>query len=113
MLYRFQSRETAELLMLPKDAQRILELLGKDPHAPGVITWPEIPEAIARLQAEAQAEREQAEEAATHADGTEDADPQEPGGPRRDAVTLQQRITPLVAALERCHRAQKDMVWTF
>ena len=36
-LYRFKSRETGDLVMLQPHGQRILEILGKDPQAPGII----------------------------------------------------------------------------
>ena len=36
-LYRFKSRETSDLVMLQPHGQRILEALGKDPDAPGII----------------------------------------------------------------------------
>ena len=37
-LYRFKSRETGDLVMLKPHGQRILEILGKDPHQPGILS---------------------------------------------------------------------------
>ena len=35
-LYRFKSRETGDLVMLQPTGKRILDILGKDPDAPGI-----------------------------------------------------------------------------
>lgn len=112
MAFRFQSRETADLVMLKRDAERLLNLLGKDASAPGVITWPEMPGAIARLQAEATLEQQTPEPQGS--DGLDQEGAVDfPNGDRSGAVLLHQRIAPLVGAMRRCHAAQKDLIWTF
>ena len=37
MLYKFKSRVTGDLIMLEPNGRRVLEILGKDPGAPGII----------------------------------------------------------------------------
>ncbi|MDW8337472.1 MAG: DUF1840 family protein, partial [Tepidimonas sp.] len=35
MLYRFKSKATGDVVMLEPNGRRVLEILGKDPDAPG------------------------------------------------------------------------------
>jgi hypothetical protein len=35
MLYKFKSRSTGDLIMLEVNGRQVLEILGKDPDAPG------------------------------------------------------------------------------
>ena len=111
MLYRFQSRETADVLMFQKDAERVLTILGKDPSAPGVIIWQDLPEAITRLKAEAELERAAAAATPQTLEAS-DSEDNEPATPTGTTVQLHQRISPLVKAMERCHAARKDVIWT-
>ena len=45
-VYRFKSRETGDLVMLKPHGQRLLEILGKDPAAPGVLLPQDMPRAL-------------------------------------------------------------------
>ena len=49
MLITFKSKAAAEILMYKEHAKRILDLLGKNPDQ-GVITPPEMPNAITVLE---------------------------------------------------------------
>ena len=51
MLYRFKSRATADLILLLPHARRLLEIIGKEPGAQGIITAAQIPAAVAALEA--------------------------------------------------------------
>jgi len=113
MLYRFQSRETADLLMLQPVAERVLETIGKDALSPGVITWAEMPSVIQRLKAEAEREQQAAAEGAAASEPTEESGLQAENGAAasQDTVQFRQRIAPFLVALERCHSAQTDLIW--
>ena len=112
MLYRFQSRVTADLLMLQPVAERVLGTLGKEISGSGIITWAEIPSAICRLKAEAERELK------ASTDSTDSQLTSEPDQSADDTATnplnnvqFRQRIAPLITVLERCHAAQKDLIW--
>jgi hypothetical protein len=51
MLYKFKSRSTGDLIMLEVNGRQVLEILGKDPDAPGIIEAADAPAAIHVLEA--------------------------------------------------------------
>jgi hypothetical protein len=104
-LYRFKSRETGDLVMLEPDGRRILEIIGKDPSAAGVILPQQMPaaeqalhDAVVLEEADQQRQREEAE-----AEG-------EPP-PEFDSVSLRLRSTPFIEMLQRCEKAGVGVVW--
>ena len=104
-LYRFKSRETGDVLMLHPHGKRVLEVLGKDPKAPGVVMPADLPGAVLALQEAAHEEElEQARQIAEAAAKGEVA-------PEFDQVTMRMRIAPLVEMFERCERAGVEVVW--
>jgi Domain of unknown function (DUF1840) len=112
MLYRFQSRETADLLMLQPVAERVLALLGKDAAAPGVLTWTEMPQAISCLKTEVERERLALLDPAPQTESPEET-PSDQADHSANLIQFRQRVAPFIAALERCHAAQKDLIWVF
>ena len=50
MAYTFQSRATADLIMLKAAAEQILKLLDKPLHEAGILTVEQIPAALATLE---------------------------------------------------------------
>ena len=50
MLYTFKSRAAANLIMLQSNAERVLDLIGKQPGPKGIITAAQMPAAIAALE---------------------------------------------------------------
>ena len=104
-LYRFKSRETGDLVMLEPHGRRILEIIGKDPGAPGVILSQQMPaaeqalrDAVVLEEADQQRQREEAQ-----AKG----DPL----PEFDSVSLRLRSTPFIEMMQRCGQAGVEMVW--
>ncbi len=64
MLYKFKSRATADLILLEPHGRRLLQAMGKEPAAQGIVTVAQIPAAMAALEAAVAAEdRRQAEAA--------------------------------------------------
>lgn len=104
-IFRFKSRETGDLVMLKPQGERILEVLGKDPSGPGIIQPAEMAAAAAALRAAAEAEeadqKRQKEEAAARGEAPPEFDP----------VSLRVRIVPFIEMMQRCEKAQVDMVW--
>lgn len=104
-LYRFKSRETGDLVMLEPHGKRILEIIGKDPSAAGVILPQQMPgaaqalrEAVAREEADQQRQREEAQAKGLPA-------------PEFDSVGLRLRSTPFIEMMQRCEQAGVEMVW--
>ncbi|MDQ7745180.1 DUF1840 domain-containing protein [Hydrogenophaga pseudoflava] len=104
-LYRFKSRETGDLVMLQANGKRILEILGKDVAGPGILRPEEMPGAIAALRAAAQAEEEAQEKMKDEALANGEPVPQ------FDAVSLRMRAAPLIEMLQRCSKAEVEVVW--
>jgi hypothetical protein len=94
MLYKFKSKATGDLIMLEPNGRRMLQIIGKEVHegAPvkGILLPEQMPAAIAALQA-AIAQEEQVQQS--------------------DAVSLRQRAKPFIDMLNRCHTANKEIVW--
>ena len=101
MIYKFKSKATGDLIMLGPHGNQMLALLGREPAAQGIIEAAAMPAALAALQAAIESE-----EAAPP--GT-DEDADEPTTVR--AVTLRQRLWPMVEMLRRAHAAGVPVVW--
>ena len=110
MIYKFKSRETGDLIMLAPDAERILTLLGKVLKVPGIITFTEIAEAKATLQAAAWEANQQATQNATESGVNGDIDTM--SMQTQGIITLAQRLVPFLAMLDRCQAAKVDVVWS-
>ena len=104
-LYRFKSRETSDLVMLQPHGQRILEVLGKDPDAPGIIQPAEMTAGVQALRAAADAE--EAEQKRLQ----EEAQARGEVLPEFDQVGLRLRSVPFIDMLQRCEKAGVDIVW--
>ena len=104
-LYRFKSRETGDLVMLEPSGKRILQILGKDPANAGVIRHEEMAGAIEALntavKAEEQAQQKMKDEAAANGEPV----------PQFDAVSLRMRCAPFIEMLQRCLKAEVEVVW--
>lgn len=104
-LFRFKSRETGDLIMLEAHGTRILEIIGKDPGAAGVILPKQMSaakqslhDAVLKEEADQQRQREEA-----NAKG----DPP----PEFEAVGLRMRSAPFLDMLHRCEKSGVEIVW--
>ena len=104
-LYRFKSRETGDLVMLQLHGRRILEVLGKDPDGPGIIQPAEMAAAVQALRAAAEAEEAEQQRLKDEAQVRGEVPPE------FDQVNLRLRSVPFIEMLQRCEKAQVDMVW--
>lgn len=106
MLYKFKSRATSDLIMLEPNGRRLLQIVGKyTDDGRGILQPPEMPAAIAAL--EAAIAQEEAERRAAEAEASERGEelPAEP------SVSLRQRAAPFIEMLRRCQQAGKEIVW--
>ncbi|MDP2132232.1 MAG: DUF1840 domain-containing protein [Sulfuritalea sp.] len=112
MIVTFQSPASGDVIMFGDVAQRMMKLMGKEPADKGIVTVEQLPDAIARLKAAIEEDKQQRA-------GLQDEDlPQtEPDRSRGSAsgsrpfVTLTQRAVPLLELLEWSLKKQKPVVW--
>lgn len=104
MVYKFKSAVTGDLIMLGPQGDQLLRLLGREPAAQGIIEHAAMGSAIEMLQraiAEAQA-----------AGSAAGDDGEAPGGGRdARAVSLRQRLWPMLEMLKRAQAGKADIVW--
>lgn len=110
MLYKFKSRAAADLIMLEPQGRQILEIIGKTPGAPGIVTVAQIPAAIAALEAAVAAEAARRAQQAAEA-GAQDAPQDETDAEQADVVQLRQRVVPFIDLLRRSAAESQDVVW--
>lgn len=110
MIYKFKSKAGSDVIMMGPNGDQLLRLIGREPAAKGIVEVADMPAAIAALRAAV--EREEADRrAAADAAGEEDDEATGRTGGREGAVSLRQRVWPLVDLLERSERAGVDLVW--
>jgi hypothetical protein len=100
MIYKFKSKATGDLIMLGPNGDQMLRLIGREPAAQGIVDAEQLPAAIAALR---NAVRD-AEAQAAEAGDDEDA-------PGRNAVSLRQRLWPVIETFERALAAREPVVW--
>ena len=96
MLYKFKSKNAGDVIMLEPNGRRILEVIGKDADATGIILPEQMPAAIAAIEAAIKLEES--------ADEKDDL-------LRGDAPGLRQRAMPFIDMLKRNHKANTEVVW--
>ncbi len=101
MMFVFRSEVAPDIMMFGDVAKRLLEIIGKEAGARGVITVEQMPEAIARLRAAI------AEDRARHKPQGEG----EETGPEGPRITLAQRAIPFVEQLELSLARGKPVMW--
>jgi hypothetical protein len=104
----FRSKAAGEIFMFAETARRIFEILGKDDTPRGVITADQVPEALARLTAAVEAEKEALRAAQQQADDTERRGDEAAG---QRAITLGQRTFPLIEMLREAQKKKVDVTW--
>ncbi len=109
MLYKFKSKATGTLIMLEPQGRQILQIIGKDPGAKGIILAQEMPAATAALE-EAVAQEEQDIQDATQAQQDKDSESGTATASAR-GIRLKQRVVPFIDMLKRAHAEEVDVVW--
>jgi len=106
----FRSKAAGEIFMFAETARRIFAIIGKAEAPRGVISAEQLGEAISRLTAAVEEEkeeirraREEAEQSQRRGEATADA----PSG----AITLAQRAFPLLEMLQAAQKKRVDVTW--
>jgi len=95
MIYKFKSQATGDLIMLERDGDQLLRLIGREPAPQGIIDVAAMPGVIAELLA---------------AIAKEEAPPEDEDA-RLPPVGLRQRLWPMVEMLRRAQVADAAVVW--
>jgi hypothetical protein len=99
MIYKFKSKAAGDLIMLGPNGDQMLRLLGREPAPKGIVDVDQLASAIAALRAAVRDDEGQAEEA------------QDEEAPGRNAVSLRQRLWPVIDMFERALDARQPVVW--
>ena len=100
MIYKFTSRATGDVIMLGPHGDHLLSLLGREPAPKGIIEVAHMAEAMARIEAAVAAED------AAHAEAQQAGEPAP-----ADAVSLRQRLWPMLEMLRTAQAADVPVVW--
>jgi len=104
----FRSKAAGEIYMFAETARRIFDILGKDDTPRGVITAEQVPDALTRLTAAVEDEKEALRAAQQERDEAERRGDEAIGA---RAVTLGQRAFPLIEMLRAAQKKKADVTW--
>jgi len=115
MTYKFKSQATDDLIMLGKDGDQLLRLLGREAAAQGIIEVASMPGVLAALEAAIADEKQAGKKAETQADSADatatNAEQDEANAVSQRHVALGQRLWPMMDMLRRAQAANKPIVW--
>ena len=100
MLYKFKSKAAGDLIMLEANGRHVLEIIGKDAGAQGIIQTAEMPGAISALEL-----------AIADEETPVDNDTRLESAHRESGVSLRQRAVPFIDMLRRCLAENVDVTW--
>lgn len=101
MIYKFKSKACGDVIMLGPNGDQMLRLIGREPSPKGIIEVEHMAAAIEALQLAVRSDE-------TPADADEEpAD----GAAARPAITLRQRLWPVIDMLKRAQAAREPVVW--
>ncbi|MEZ2738329.1 MULTISPECIES: DUF1840 domain-containing protein [Comamonas] len=116
MAYTFQSRATADLIMLKAAAEQILKLLDKPLHEAGILTVEQIPAALATLEKAVLEDDARRQAIKEEMDGVGESSKEQESAAAADSaklgpVSLRQRVAPLADMLRRSAAEGKPVTW--
>jgi Domain of unknown function (DUF1840) len=106
-MYQFKSRATGDLIMLEANGQQVLSLIGKeDSVAKGILLPEQMTAAVVALEAAVAQEEAELAQRVQAAKAKGEAPPR-----RRQGISLRQRVAPLITMMQRCQKADAEIVW--
>ncbi len=107
MIITFKSSAAGDVIMFSDVAHRLMQIMGKDVTDKGILTIEQLPEAIRRLKAAIDEDKQR------FAALSEEERPLKEKGAsgERSFVSLYQRATPLLELIEWAQKKQKPVVW--
>ena len=112
MIVTFQSPASGDVIMFGDVARRMIEIMGKEASAQGIVTVEQLPQAIALLKAAIEEDRRQ--RAGVAEEDLPQTEKVGAGGTAQNSrpfVTLAQRAIPLLELLEWSLKKKKPVVW--
>jgi hypothetical protein len=109
VIYKFKSKACGDLILLGPQGDQLMRLLGREPAARGIVEVGAMPAAIAALEAaiaDAAAGRAPAGTAAK-TEAVDDRDTTD----EATAVSLRQRLWPMIEMLRQAQAAGHPVVW--
>lgn len=109
MIYKFKSKVTGDLIMLEANGKAVLKIIGKEDFgrlSKGILLPLDMPAAILALENAIALDESAHAEAIKKAQATGHEAPSQP-----NAVSLRQRCVPFIQMLQRCHKANQEVVW--
>lgn len=100
MLVTFTTDAYADITMFGDDALAMLKMMGHSGTVPGAILAADVPQALSRLTAALEAQKE-----ASSPVENEDADAEEP------VVSMANRAQPLIELLTAAAKADRNVMW--
>ncbi|MCV2356806.1 DUF1840 domain-containing protein [Paucibacter sp. B2R-40] len=105
MLYKFKSKAGADVIMMGPQGDQVLALMGREPSAQGLLAAASLSQAMADL------ERAAAEDDAAFAELQAEALAAGLSAPRREGISLRQRVWPLLELMRHSVQAGQDVLW--
>ena len=108
MIVIFQSQAAGDVMMFGDVAYKMMEIIGKEAVAKGIVTVEQLPDAIACLKAAV------SDDKARHANLREEDLPafeEAPDGTKRSYVSLARRAIPLIELLEWSLKKKVPVTW--
>ncbi len=110
MMYRFKSRDDADVVMTQPVAERMLLAIGKEVSKEGILLPDQMPDALTALQQAVGADDTSRAGQHDH-DRDDDARHDDDHAPSGDAVSLRRRVWPLVEMIKRAQAAGVPVTW--
>ena len=99
MMYKFKSKAAGDLIMTQPVGDRVLAIIGKPATPQGIIEVDQMAAATSAL------------ESAVAAESPKPADSDDGDSHRGDAVSLRQRVWPMVEMLKRAAAEKQPITW--
>ena len=104
-MFRFKSKAAADVIYMPDAARQVLAALGREPAREGILELADLPAAQRALLAAVEADE------AAFAALVAEAEAQGEPPPRRQGITLKQRVWPLLDMLRLSEAERADVIW--
>lgn len=106
MLYKFKSKNAADVIMLEPNGRQVLQAIGKQTGSQGIIQPGEMAAAITALEAAIQ--QDESRQAAAAAEAKTGKEGEEKPG---EAISLRQRAAPFIDLLRRNAKDGTEITW--
>jgi len=125
MLYKFKSKASGDVIMFETHAKALLEIMGKDPSAKGILLVADMPKALEALEVALKKHGHEANHEAEHEAGHEVGHEKGHASPAKHrskeqehepgqeslAVSLGQRAAPIRQMIKQCILEGHPIVW--